>query len=77
MNIDKLIEQRNKLNARIQKEKAKEGIKKRKLDTRAKILAGSVALRLINQGDNELLKRIEQGLNEKDRERFIYCLKNR
>lgn len=51
--IDKLLEQRNKLNARIEHYRNKELAEERKRDTRRKILAGAYFIKLM---DNNLEK---------------------
>lgn len=49
--IDRLIDQRNKLNARIEQLRNRELAEERKRDTRRKILAGAYFIRLL---DNDL-----------------------
>lgn len=75
--LDKLIKQRDQLNARIQKEKSKESERKRKLDTQAKILLGSALLNRINSNDSkadELFRWCREALAEKDRVRLDSAL---
>ena len=49
--IDRLVDQRNKLNARIEQLRNRELAEERKRDTRRKILAGAYFIRLL---DNDL-----------------------
>ena len=87
--VDKLIKRRDQLNARIQLERSKENKRKRKYDTRAKILLGSSVIGLLEReemldiGDGQrlsarqLAQALQKRLTEKDRERLIFCLQNR
>lgn len=45
--IDRLLEQRNRLNARIEQLRNREAVEERKRDTRRKILAGAYFIRLL------------------------------
>ena len=53
LEISRLLEQRNKLNARIEQYRNKELAEERKRDTRRKILAGAYFIKLM---DNDLEK---------------------
>ena len=78
--LDKLIKQRDQLNAKIQKEKSKESERKRKLDTQAKILLGSALLNRINSNDSkadELFRWCREALTEKDRVRLDTALEKK
>ena len=77
--LEKLLEQREKINARIQKARARETTQKRKEDTRRKILLGALVIEMMDKGelDNEvIMKRLEGFLTRDiDRKLFDFTLK--
>ncbi len=72
--LDKLLEQREKINARIQKARARETAQKRKEDTRRKILLGALMIEMMDKGeldDGVIMKRLE-GFLTRDIDRKLF-----
>ncbi len=72
--LDKLLEQREKINARIQKARSRETAQKRKEDTRRKILLGALVIEMMDKGeldDGVIMKRLE-GFLTRDIDRKLF-----
>ncbi|ACB54632.1 50S ribosomal protein L7/L12-like protein (plasmid) [Crocosphaera subtropica ATCC 51142] len=72
--LEKLLEQREKINARIQKARARETAQKRKEDTRRKILLGALVIEMMDKGeldDGVIMKRLE-GFLTRDIDRKLF-----
>ena len=74
--LDQLTKKREQLNAQIQALKVKENKKKRKEDTRRKILIGGVVLKMLKEGEmpQERLNQILDKHLDKDADRVIFGL---
>lgn len=75
--LKKLMEQRDQLNARIQKEKSKETERKRKLETQAKILLGQAVLSRLESKDEKadgIYRWCRDTLTDKDKARLDEAL---
>lgn len=73
--LDDLLKKRDQLNAQIQAAKAREQGKKRKLETRAKVILGGVMMKLA-RNDEKAMQRLkvliaEQVTRESDQKTFI------
>ena len=79
-NLEKLLERKQKLEAKIKKAKAIESNKQRKADTRKKILWGALTMKLIESGnlnEKEMMKRLDGFLTKNsDRKLFNLPLKD-
>ena len=74
--LEKLLEQREKINARIQKARTRETAQKRKEDTRRKILLGALVIEMMDKGeldDGVIMKRLE-GFLTRDIDRKLFDL---
>ncbi len=74
--LKKLLEKREQLNAEIQKARARETAKKRKEDTRRKILLGALVIEMMDKGeldDGVIMKRLE-GFLTRDIDRKLFDL---
>ena len=74
--IDALTKKRDQLNAQIQAIKSKEQAQKRKDDTRRKVLAGSVVMKLVKE-DKIKQSMFNQWMNEelkKEKDRALFDL---
>ena len=72
--LEKLLEKREQLNAEIQKARARETAKKRKEDTRRKILLGALVIEMMDKGeldDGVIMKRLE-GFLTRDIDRKLF-----
>ena len=72
--LEKLLEQREKINAQIQKARARETTQKRKEDTRRKILLGALVIEMMDKGeldDGVIMKRLE-GFLTRDIDRKLF-----
>jgi len=74
--LDKLNEKRAQLNAQIQALKQKENQKKRKEDTKRKILIGGVVIKMLNSGEmpKDRLQQILDTHLVKDSDRALFDL---
>mgnify|MGYP000356661164 FL=1 len=74
--LDQLTKKREELNARIQVLKAKENQKKRKEDTKRKILIGSVVMKMLKTGEmpQERLNQLLDKHLEKKADRKLFDL---
>jgi large subunit ribosomal protein L7/L12 len=72
--LDKLLEQREKINARIQKARARETAQKRKEDTRRKILLGALVIEMMDKGelDDEIIMKRLEGFLTRDIDRKLF-----
>jgi len=77
--LDQLTKKREELNTQIQALKAKENQKKRKEDTKRKILIGSVVMKMLKTGEmpQERLNQLLDKHLEKKADRELFQLKNR
>ena len=77
--LEKLLQKREQLNAEIQKARARETAKKRKEDTRRKILLGALVIEMMDKGeldDGVIMKRLEAFLTRDiDRKLFNFPFK--
>ncbi len=77
--LEKLLEQREKINAQIQKARTRETAQKRKEDTRRKILLGALVIEMMDKeelDDGVIMKRLEKFLTRDiDRKLFDLTLK--
>ncbi len=74
--LEKLLSQREKINARIQKARTRETAQKRKEDTRRKILLGALVIEMMDKGeldDGVIMKRLE-GFLTRDIDRKLFDL---
>ena len=72
--LEKLLEQRDKINARIQKARTRETAQKRKEDTRRKILLGALMIEMMDKGeldDGVIMRRLE-GFLTRDIDRKLF-----
>ena len=72
--LEKLLEQREKINAQIQKARARETTQKKKEDTRRKILLGALVIEMMDKGeldDGVIMKRLE-GFLTRDIDRKLF-----
>ena len=72
--LEKLLQKREQLNAEIQKARARETAKKRKEDTRRKILLGALVIEMMDKGeldDGVIMKRLE-GFLTRDIDRKLF-----
>lgn len=76
--LDQLTKRREELNAQIQALKAKENQKKRKDETRKKILIGGVVMKMLKTGEmpQERLNQLLDKHLEKKADRELFELKN-
>lgn len=72
--LEKMLEQKKQLEARIQNERAMGKQKQRKLETRKKILAGSYLLHEYEKKPGELSKLLDPFLT-RDQDRALFGLK--
>lgn len=79
--LDKLLKKKEQLNSKIAKVKAIEAAKKKKDDTRRKILWGALMMRLIDSGqldEDKWMNQLEQYLTrDSDRKLFGFTLKKK
>lgn len=76
--LDQLTKKRSELNAQIQAIKAKESQKKRKEETKKKILIGAVVMKMIKTGEmpQERLDHLLDKHLEKRADRALFVLEN-
>ena len=72
--LDKLLEQREKINSKIQKARARETAQKRKEDTRRKILLGALVIEMMDKGelDDEIIMKRLEGFLTRDIDRKLF-----
>ena len=74
--IDTLTQKRDELNEQIKKIKSRESIKRRKEDTKRKILIGGVVIKMMKEGEmpEDRLNQILDKHLEKDSDRALFDL---
>lgn len=77
-NIDRLVERKKKLEARIQLLNNRKAKEERKKDTRRKILAGAYMIKLLGNDLSRVAQKLEEAgiLKDKDRHLFVNTKNN-